>query len=57
MVKRNNYNGERLVNNEFGMKVNEQMALVDARVLPSPMVISAHSCFTAIQAILLFLIK
>ncbi|KAL6202913.1 hypothetical protein ACLB2K_026617 [Fragaria x ananassa] len=37
MVKRNNYNGERLVNNEFGIKVNEQMALVDARVLPSPM--------------------
>lgn len=46
MVKRNNYNGERLVNNEFGIKVNEQMALVDARVLPSPMVISAHSCFS-----------
>lgn len=37
MVKRNNYNGEQLVNKEFGIQVRAEMALVDARVLPPPM--------------------
>ncbi|XP_050370063.1 protein argonaute 5 [Argentina anserina] len=37
MVRRNNYNGERLVSSEFGINVKEQMALVDARVLAPPM--------------------
>ncbi|KAM5584344.1 protein argonaute 5 [Rosa sericea] len=37
MVKHNNYNGEDLVNKEFGIQLKEQMALVDARVLQPPM--------------------
>jgi hypothetical protein len=46
MVKRNNYNGEQLVNKEFGIQVRDEMALVDARVLPPPMVITALECFS-----------
>jgi hypothetical protein len=39
MVRRNNFNGNSLVNAEFGIKVREEQSLVDARVLPPPMVI------------------
>lgn len=46
MVKKNNYNGEHLVGKEFGIQVGNEMALVDARVLPPPMVITALDCFS-----------
>ncbi|XP_062173160.1 protein argonaute 5-like [Alnus glutinosa] len=39
MVRRNNFNGNSLVNAEFGIKVREEQSLVDARVLPSPMLL------------------
>lgn len=39
MVRQNNFKGNSLVNTEFGIQVREEQPLVDARVLPSPMVI------------------
>ena len=38
MVKQSNFNGDQLIKDEFGMQVREDMALVDARVLPPPLV-------------------
>ncbi|ONI00990.1 hypothetical protein PRUPE_6G115400 [Prunus persica] len=37
MVKQSNFNGDQLIKDEFGMQVREDMALVDARVLPPPL--------------------
>ena len=37
MVKKNSYSGEGLVR-EFGIQVNSEMTLVNARVLPPPTV-------------------
>ncbi|XVE79341.1 hypothetical protein DITRI_Ditri14bG0050400 [Diplodiscus trichospermus] len=37
MVRVNNFKGNELVTKEFGIKVQEEVALVDARVLPAPM--------------------
>jgi hypothetical protein len=39
MVRKNNYNGNLLVNTEFGIQVREEHLLVEAQVSPSPMVI------------------
>ncbi|XP_059429807.1 protein argonaute 5-like [Corylus avellana] len=39
MVRRNNFNGNLLVNTEFGIQVKEEHLLVEARVLPSPMLL------------------
>jgi hypothetical protein len=39
MVRRNNFRGNSVVNTEFGIQVREEQTLVDARVLPSPLVI------------------
>ncbi|KAB1227351.1 Protein argonaute 5 [Morella rubra] len=36
-VRQNRFNGSNLVNKEFGMQVREEAALVNARVLPPPM--------------------
>ncbi|KAM1040513.1 hypothetical protein TB2_029352 [Malus domestica] len=36
MVKYNGYNKDELIQREFGMKIKEDMALVNARVLPPP---------------------
>lgn len=38
MVRRNNYNRDKLAT-EFGIQVQEKLALVEARVLPPPEVI------------------
>ncbi|XP_015577594.1 protein argonaute 5 isoform X2 [Ricinus communis] len=37
MVKRNSYNQDVLVRDEFGIQVKEELTFVDARVLPAPM--------------------
>ncbi|KAG9146474.1 hypothetical protein Leryth_011748 [Lithospermum erythrorhizon] len=37
MVKKNNYNGDELVNKEFGIQVSPQPTMIEARVLPAPM--------------------
>ncbi|CAK7332085.1 unnamed protein product [Dovyalis caffra] len=37
MVRQNDYGRNELVRNEFGIQVKEELALVDARVLPPPM--------------------
>ena len=39
MVKRNDFSSVKLVREEFGIEVREGLTTVDARVLPSPMVI------------------
>ena len=39
MVRGNHFNGNSLVNTEFGIQVREEDLLVEARVLPSPTVI------------------
>jgi hypothetical protein len=39
MVRRNNFKGDSLVTTEFGIQVKEEQPLVEARVLPPPMVI------------------
>jgi len=39
MVKRNDFSRGKLVHEEFGIEVREGLTTVDARVLPSPMVI------------------
>ncbi|KAL7160788.1 hypothetical protein ACSBR2_041434 [Camellia fascicularis] len=36
MVRHNNYNNDKLVNEEFGIQVRAELASVDARVLPPP---------------------
>ena len=41
MVRQNNFNRDKLVNEEFGIQVREELALVDARVLPPPTVAMA----------------
>ncbi|KAG2670879.1 hypothetical protein I3843_14G106300 [Carya illinoinensis] len=38
MVMRNNFSGNVLVNEEFGIKVKDELAVLDARVLPSPVI-------------------
>lgn len=38
MVNQNNYNGDELVNKEFGINVGADLTRIDARVLPPPMV-------------------
>ncbi|KAL2536180.1 Protein argonaute 5 [Forsythia ovata] len=37
MVNFNNYNGDLLVNKEFGIQVRPELASIEARVLPAPM--------------------
>jgi eukaryotic translation initiation factor 2C len=39
MVRQNDYSRNVLVRDEFGIQVKEELTLVDARVLPPPMVI------------------
>ncbi|XP_022883562.1 protein argonaute 5-like isoform X2 [Olea europaea var. sylvestris] len=36
MVRYNDYNGDRLVNNEFGIQVRPELTSIEARVLPAP---------------------
>jgi eukaryotic translation initiation factor 2C len=45
MVRRTNFDGNSIVNKEFGIQVRDEHSLVDARVLPSPMVISGLCLF------------
>lgn len=40
MVVKNDYDGIKLVSKEFGMSVTAQLASIEARVLPPPMVIN-----------------
>ena len=42
MVRVNNFQGDDLVDKEFGIQVKNELALVDARVLPPPMVITCQ---------------
>ncbi|RVW54413.1 Protein argonaute MEL1 [Vitis vinifera] len=37
MVRKNNFSTDRVVRDEFGIRINEELTLVDARVLPPPM--------------------
>ncbi|XP_022860648.1 protein argonaute MEL1-like [Olea europaea var. sylvestris] len=37
MVNSNNYNGDMLVNKEFGIQVRPELSSIEARVLPAPM--------------------
>ncbi|XVE59481.1 hypothetical protein DITRI_Ditri05aG0049300 [Diplodiscus trichospermus] len=37
MIRANNFQGDALVDKEFGIQVRKELALVDARVLPPPM--------------------
>ncbi|XP_059453769.1 protein argonaute 5-like [Corylus avellana] len=39
MVRKKNFNGSSLINTEFGIQVRDEHSLVDARVLPSPMLL------------------
>ncbi|XP_062158569.1 protein argonaute 5-like isoform X2 [Alnus glutinosa] len=39
MVRRTNFDGNSIVNKEFGIQVRDEHSLVDARVLPSPMLL------------------
>lgn len=52
MVRSNSYNEDNLVNKEFGIQVRDGLTLVDARVLPAPMVIICH--FVLFVRVLLF---
>lgn len=45
MVKNNKYNEIDLVRKEFGMSVTDQLATVEARVLPPPLVIFSTPFF------------
>lgn len=38
MARRNDFSGDELVSNEFGMQVGNDLTMVDARVLPSPVI-------------------
>ena len=42
MTRANAYNDDTLVNREFGIQVADVLTLVDARILPAPMVIICH---------------
>lgn len=42
MARANAYNQDTLVNREFGIQVADDLTLVDARILPAPMVIMCH---------------
>lgn len=41
MVRRNNYNGDKFAK-EFGIQVGAELAQVDARILPPPVVITLY---------------
>lgn len=48
MVRQNDFSRNVLVRNEFGIQVKEELAVVDARVLPPPMVIM-HSALDSLH--------
>jgi hypothetical protein len=45
MVRLNNFSGNKLVNNDFGIQVGGGLATVEARVLLSPMVFGSVCLF------------
>lgn len=56
MVVKNDYDGIKLVSKEFGMSVTAQLASIEARVLPPPMVINM-SLFLFVNTLLLLYIS
>lgn len=52
---RNDYSSDKLVRNEFGIQVKEELTFIDARVLPPPMVIMQESLIFYILYVILIL--
>ena len=48
----NNFEGDELVDKEFGFQVKKELALVEARVLPAPMVITCQHVIFSREIIL-----